>query len=99
MKDIKSNKTFNPQIWSSFKSGNLVQSKFKGSQSLEFYRLNKYSKYLVSKNYNNIETKLDHIAKSSTGYSIYRYNSDGKWIVRINIKNTSQILVNKSKFT
>jgi hypothetical protein len=84
---FKSNKSFNHEIWSSFKPGSLVQNQLKGSQSVEFQKLNKYSQELISEKFNNFKTTLKNILKTWNGFIIYRYNLSNRWIINININN------------
>ncbi len=65
-------------------------------QQKEFNSLNDYSRKLISKNFDNIETELRHIYKSGEGYSIHRLSSENRWIVKININNNS-IVINRGK--
>ena len=73
-----------------FKSGSLVKNQLKGSQPIEFYKLNKYSQELISEKFNNFKTILKNILKTWNGYIIYRYNLSNRWIININI-NDNQI--------
>ena len=60
-------------------------------QTLEYYELNEISQNLIKENFNDIFiTSLHQIKKTNESYSIYRFNKDYKWIVKINI-NDNQI--------
>jgi hypothetical protein len=86
----KSTKTFDNEIWSSFKIGYLVQKELNKKQQLEYSKLREYSEYLISSNYNGIKTTLNEIRKSINGYIIYRHNSNNRYITKFNL-NTNQI--------
>jgi hypothetical protein len=78
------------------KSGKLkIKSGKNEKELLEFSKLKEYSGYLMNKNFNNIETKLNEIIKSINGYTIYRSNSKNKYIINLNLI-TNQIKIKRS---
>jgi hypothetical protein len=88
-----STKTFNHQLWSSTKVGKLSKE-FRENYEFEYAKLKDYSGYVINKNFNNIITSLDRVLKTSTGYSIHRYNSNYQFIVSFNI-NDNQIEIKR----
>ena len=79
------NKSFDSQIWSGFRIGEISQYKLDEITHAEYSRLNEYSELLIRDHFKNVNTKLDNIKRSRNGYSVYRFNSKNKWIVKINI--------------
>jgi hypothetical protein len=41
----------------------------------------------MDNNFTDIKTRLDHIRKSLNGYSIYRFNSNKKYMIHLNLAN------------
>ena len=49
----------------------------------------------MSENFNNIETRLIHMRKTSYGYSFYRSDNNSKnkkWIIKMNINNNQAVV-------
>ncbi len=64
-------------------------------QQLEYSKLGEYSEYLMNNNFPGIKTTLNHIRKSMKGYTIYRSNSNNKYIINLNLTN-NQIELKRS---
>jgi len=66
---------------------------FKIMRRLEYYKWNEISQN--QENFNEIITSLHQIKKTNEGYSIYRFDKDYKWFVKITI-NGNQIEIKQS---
>lgn len=57
--------------------------------------LKEYSEHLMNKNFTDIKTGLHRIYKSINGYIIYRYNSNNKFIIDLDLI-TNQIEIKRN---
>ena len=75
--------------------GYLSQIELNDKYPLEYSRLKEFSEKIIQDNFLKSGTKLKQIEKSINGYSIYRFDTKNKWIIKINI-NDRQIEVKRS---
>jgi len=93
--ELTSTQSFDNEIWSSIKTGHLVQHKLNKKQKIEFSKLKEYSEYLMNKKFTDIKTGLDRIRKSINGYIIYRFSSQNRYQVNLNL-TTNKIELKRS---